>query len=239
MPDLDFSPQRPRQLLAVYPDRATAEAVLDEVQHLPGEEGRVGAAQDYVDSLRGEMHQEISDSYFSPQAAFIVTKEATKSLTIVLPLATLIGALIGLPFAAIEFGGLGVVARLLICAAIGAVGGATCGWIIGAGLGVKGPEEQAAAQRGVTVRVWPDDPRVREVMAKRRPLRLDVVDDAGRPLETITTEEQQQDDGAFERVEHRLPQPPGGDWSPVRDDAERHGRAVEGQAYVTEEQDER
>ncbi len=239
MPDLDFSPQRPRQLLAVYPDRATAQAVLDEVQRLPGEDGRVGDAQDYVDSLRGEMHQEISDSYFAPQAALIVTKEATKSLTIVLPIATLIGAIIGLPFAAIGFGGLGVAARLAICALIGAVGGATCGFIIGAGLGVKGPEEQAAAQRGVTVRAWPDHPRVREVMSKRHPLRLDVVDDAGRPLETIRTEEQDDDDGALERVEDRLPQPPGGDWSPVRDDAERHGRAVEGQDFVTEERDER
>lgn len=230
----EYVRQEPTQLLGVYRDRATAEAVLAEIRRRVAGDGRIGAAQDYLAALNAETRQEIDESLLGAQAGFIVTKEQTKSLAVALPAAIAVGAVIGALCGLIPFGGLGLVARVLVGAAIGAVGGATVGFIVGGGLGVRGPEEAEAAERGVTVRAWPDRPEVRDVMVNRAPIRLDVLDRAGRAIETITTEEQQTDDGAVQRVERRLTQPPGGDWGRVDAGDPRHGRAVEGQDFVTD-----
>ena len=52
-------------------------------------------------------------------------------------------------------------------------------------LGQKRPNEPMAAEQGVVVRVRHDRDDVRQLMLAAQPLRLDVVDDEGRPIETV------------------------------------------------------
>src|SRR5215211_2454404 len=151
----DVPSQEHRQLLGVYRDRATATDVLDRIHHLPEPEtGRVAAERDQVDSLRAEMRQELHDGVVAPQGALVLTKEATKGLAIIEPIAIAIGIVVAVPIAIVAGGSVGIGLRILIGVLIGAVGGATVGFVVGAGLGTKGPDEQDAAARGVTLRVW-------------------------------------------------------------------------------------
>src|SRR4051794_34930054 len=122
----DVPSQEHRQLLGVYRDRATAADVLDRIHRLPGPEtGRVAAERDTVDSLRAEMRQEMHDSVIAPQAAMVMTKEATKGLAVVEPIAIAIGIVIAVPIAVVAGGSVSLGLRILIGALIGAVGGAT------------------------------------------------------------------------------------------------------------------
>ena len=219
---------RRRELLGVYRDRSTAENVVREVAELAGSDGRAGDAHDYVDSLRSEMRQELRDTVFAPQAGLILTREASKGLSVILPICVAGGIVICLPLALAFGGAYSVAVRLLIAVVVGAAAGGTIGFIIGAAVGMRGPDDRAAAQRGVTVRAWPDRDDVREVMVAAKPLRLDVVDETGEPLETVTTEHGDGRGAVQELGEHVEPLPTG-DWSPVQADDPRHGRSVPGQ----------
>src|SRR3954453_14347768 len=236
VPSLDFRPQRPRELLGVYRDEEAAQHLLERVTQLADEHGRVGDSGDYVDSLRGEMRQELEDTIVAPQAALVLTKEATKTMAFVLPVATAIGAVLGLILAFVFGGSISVAGRVITGLVVGAAGGATVGFIVGAAVGMKGPAEQAAAQRGVTVRVWPDRDDVRQVMMDAAPIRLDVVDDAGQPIDTLLTEEANAGEGATApRLGRRLTEQRQGDWSPVQADDPRHGRSVPGQEALSDD----
>src|SRR5438874_1140564 len=70
----------------------------------------------------------------------------------------------------------------------------------------------AAAQRGVTVAVAPASEDVVDALERHRPLRIDVIDPAGRPVETLDTEEQHRPDGTAEALRGNLD----------ADDYERH-----------------
>src|SRR4051812_45604938 len=94
----DVPSQQHRQLLGVYRDRAAAVDVLERIHHLPEpESGRIGAERDTVDSLRAEMRQEMHDGVVAPQAVMVLSKEATKGLAVVEPVAIAIGILIAVP----------------------------------------------------------------------------------------------------------------------------------------------
>src|SRR3954471_17469827 len=206
--------KRRRELLGVYRNRETAEHVVREVSELAGD-GRVGDAHDYVDAMRSETRRETTESVFSPHAGLILTKESAKGLSIIMPIAIVVGIVICVPVALVFGSPVSVLARILIGLGIGAAGGGTIGFIIGAALGMRGPADRAAAQRGVTVRAWPDRSDIRDVMIAAAPLRLDVVDEFGELLGTVTTEH---GDGATagEELIERVAPLPTGDWSPVQ-----------------------
>lgn len=186
---MDFQPQRPHQLLAVYPDEQTAERVIVELRdrfQAPTHEGR---REDRRDALNAEMSDEMRASFAAPQAGIIYPKEAMKTAAWMFPVSILAGVVIMVPLALLLVprtsmsGG----ARAVIGGLIGAALGATIALVLMA-LGEKNPDEPMAAERGVTVRVDDDGDELRRVMLAAHPIRLDVVDDRGRPIETIAAE---------------------------------------------------
>ena len=180
------------ELVGVFGDEQEAEAAARRVGDRTGEGSgvRVGDPRDEVASLEGEMREETSESFLSPQSGFLLTKEMAKGTRIGVPAATLLGALVALPFALIPFGDFSFVGRLITLAAIGATGGAVFGFILGAGLSAKGPRDPMAAEKGTTVAVSASDPEAREALTERRPLRVDKVSDGGQAAETVATDEE-------------------------------------------------
>lgn len=188
MTDVDFQPPRRHELLAVYPDHETAERVLAELRaqlHEPG--AHEGTDQDRRDSLNAEMGEEMRQSFTAPQAGIIYTKEAMKTGAWMMPLCVVLGIVVALPIAFMFESEVSTGGRIIAAVAIGAAMGGTVALIL-MSLGQKNPDEPMAAERGVTVRVPDDTDELRRVMIAAHPIRLDVVDDEGRPIETIAEE---------------------------------------------------
>ena len=179
-----------RELIGVFEDEQAAQAAAERVagRGVDRSQVRVGDHRDEVTSLEGEMREEMDQSFLSPQAGFILTKEMAKGAGIALPVAVAAGALLALPFGFISFGGLVLWTRLLTMAAIGGAAGAVFGFILGGGLAAKGPAEPLGTEKGTTVGVNTSDPGVAEALAEEKPIRVDTVGD-GQPVGTVTTEE--------------------------------------------------
>lgn len=188
MAHVDFQPQRRHELLGVYPDERTAQKVVADIRARLGEKGaHRGTREDRRDSLNAEMGEEMLSSVTAPQAGVVYTKEALKTGAWMLPLCVAAGILVALPLAFIFDAGVSTGTRLVAAIGIGAAFGATVALVL-VSLGVKRPSEPMAAERGVTVRVPDDTEELRNLMIGAHPIRLDVVDDRGRPIETITEE---------------------------------------------------
>ncbi len=223
----------PYELLGVFPDRETADRVVETVRRrVPGSDGRVGNAEDYVDAMKAETVRESEDSIIA-NGALVMSKEGSKSVFAFVPIASAIGFVLALPIAWFALPDTAVWLRLVIALVVGAVGGGTIGWIAGMGLGVIGPDPQLAAQRGVTARVWPDSDDTRSVLLAEHPLRLDVLDATGLPVETLTTEREQSATGIKEQLELRATNPTD-QWHSADASDPRHGRAVAGQEATSE-----
>lgn len=165
-------------LLGVYADEAAARTAAGAARAAGAPAGavRVAAAGDDAASLDAEMQEEMTNSLASPQAFGVVPKEAVKGAAVTVPVAVAIGVVVALPFAFLPLPGaasMAIWAKLLIAAVVGAAGGATVGFVVGAGFAAMGPGEPMAAERGVTVRV--DDGRdvVEAALRSARPIRLD------------------------------------------------------------------
>jgi hypothetical protein len=223
----------PYELLGVFADRETADRVVEAVRRrVPGSDGRVGNAEDYVDAMKAETVRDSEDSIIA-NGALVMSKEGSKSVFAFIPVAAAIGVLLALPIAWFALPDTAVWLRLVIALAVGAVGGGTIGWIAGMGLGVIGPDPQLAAQRGVTARVWPDSEETRSVLLAGKPLRLDVLDATGLAVDTLTTERELTDTGIKEQLELRATNPTD-QWHSADARDPRHGRGVPGQDVATD-----
>jgi hypothetical protein len=219
--DQSFLPEQERELVVVYPDRDAAMAARQRLVDLGVGERQIDVDQesDEVASLRAEMRQELTDAWVVPNAAFIATKEGMKGMLGVGALAALIGALVGIPFAFIDFGGT-FLFRLLLFMGLGVVAGATIGFVAGPGVAAKRPGELMAAHRGTVVRVHEDTAEIRSaLLAGGDPLRMDEVDAESVPVETLLTEEQTDDRSTVDEVASNVEA--GDDYHP----AERERRA--------------
>lgn len=206
-------PDQHGQLLGVYETRQQAEAAarLAREAGVPENAIRIGDERDEVPALEAEMREEMTQSVVSPQAALVLPKRAAKAMSLVLPVAAVIGGLIGVPFAFMHFGNLAIGGRLLITVLIGAAAGVTAGYVF-AGAAVRGPAEPLAAERGVTVRIGSVDQAVVDALAASNPIRLDVVEgDTTVDLRTVTTEEDSDDSGVLDDMKATMRQPEG-DW---------------------------
>ena len=206
------------EALGVFKDRQSAEAAAERARDAGGDDSgiRVGDEADSRASLEAEMREEMEESWLSPQAALVTTKEAAKGMSVVIPIAAAVGVLVALPFAfLITFGGASRVLRLVIAVVTGGLGGASVGFIVGGGMAIKGPDEPLAAERGVTVRAPAARKEVVEALAEEEPVRLDTVAPSGRKTSTVRTEEEQEPDGVTEDLAQNARQPEG-DWSRSR-----------------------
>lgn len=172
----------------MYPDEATAQRVIAELQARFREPGaHRGTREDRRDSLNAEMGDEMLSSVTVPQAGIVYTKEAVKTGAWMLPLCIVAGIAVVLPLAFLFDGGVSFGTRLIAAVGIGAAFGITVALVL-VSLGAKRPNEPMAAERGVTVRVPDDTEEIRRMMIAAHPIRLDVVDDRGRPIETLAEE---------------------------------------------------
>ena len=223
----------PYELLGVFADRETAERVVDTVRRrVPGADGRVGNAEDYIDAMKAETVRDSEDSIVT-SGAVVMSKEGSKSVATLVPVAAAIGVVLALPIAWFALPDTAAWLRLVIALVVGMAGGGTIGWIAGMGLGVIGPDPQLAAQRGVTARVWPDNDEVRTLLLDGRPLRLDVLDATGLAVETLTTERELTDTSIKDQLDLRATNPTD-QWHSANADDPRHGRGVPGQQVATD-----
>lgn len=206
------------EALGVYEDQEQAEVAAERAR-TAGANGcgiRIGDEGDSTASLEAEMREEMEESWLSPQAAFVATKEAAKGLSLATPIGAALGALITVPFAlTMAFGVSQLWIRLLIAVGIGAMAGGTVGFIVGGGMAIKGPDEPLAAERGVTVRVADATKQVVDALADEEPIRLDTVAPSGRKTSTVKTEEERTADGVVENLAQNAREPEG-DWSRTR-----------------------
>jgi hypothetical protein len=194
-----------RELLVVYPTQERAEAAKARVLELGVEPTsvRVDAETDEIASLRAEMHEELTQAWIVPTAAFIATKEGAKGMGLIGAVAILISLAIAVPLAFIDFGStLGV--RLIVFSAVAVALGATIGFVAGAGAAAKRPGERMAAHRGTVLRVEGDTPELRRALLDLEPIRVDEVAHDDTPLDTIMTEGDEGSDGTVEDVAANL-----------------------------------
>lgn len=166
--------------------RAAARAVED-----AGARTEIGSSVGEVASLEAEMQQEMDDTIAGPGNVGPFTKEMSKGIALGVTGWALVCTVLALPLAFVPFGEVPFSARLVVAAALGAVTGATIGFVFGGGKGAEGPRETLAAERGVTLVVEADEAtleRVASTLAARRPIRLDRFGADGAPT-TLTTEE--------------------------------------------------
>ncbi len=186
-----------QNLIGVFRDEQAAKEAADAAAEAGVDRSRIriGERVDQVASLRGEMSEEMGNTVAGPGNVGPFTKESTKGIAVTTPVATLVGAVLALPLALlpIPFGDLGLGLRLVIAAVVGAAAGATLGLVLGGGLAAKGPGDQLASERGVTLGISFDDTeeadRVAGALRQRQPIRLDVMRGDGTPGSTVTTEE--------------------------------------------------
>jgi hypothetical protein len=200
-----------QRLIAVFEDEQAAEAAATAVRRAGGADVQVGGGRNSRTALQAEMREELEHTSAGAGNVGPFTKEMTKGLLVGTLVGGLVGGLLGLPAAFIAFGDVNLATRLLITIGVGVAAGATLGFVMGGGLGAKGPVEQLAAERGVTLSVTTADPTVADVLRRHDPIRVDVVD-GDQPVATVTSED---DEGPVQEVRGTVVQAEG-DWSPVR-----------------------
>ncbi|MGH8902548.1 MAG: YrzE family protein [Egibacteraceae bacterium] len=199
-----------RHLLGVFRDRATAESAADEARAAGVDDGQIHVQrrEDEIASLRAEMRAELEDSWFSPQAGFILAKETAKGAVVAILLMGAVGAVLGAVLAFVFPAGLSLWVRLLAFSALGAMAGSTAGFIVGGLAAQKGSQKRLAAERGVTVRVENAASEVQQALSEEEPIRLDVVQADGTPTgTTLATEEDHTDEGVAQDFERAWREP--------------------------------
>ena len=181
-----------KRVVGVYPDEVSAQEAAQEAEQAGGKNVRVGARQDEVAALMGEMREETGEAWAGPSVGPF-TKEMARSVPRWTVGCALIGALVTLALNFLGGGNLEVGARLLIAAFVGAVFGGTIGFLVGGGFFEPRRKASAnlAAEEGVVVgadEVGDEVDATDRAMAGHEPIRVDVVDAEG-PEETVTTEE--------------------------------------------------
>jgi hypothetical protein len=177
-----------RTLLGVYPSRRRAEQVARSVKEAGVDPAAVhiGDPRDSAASLEAEMEGEVADSWGSPAAPLLFTKEMAKGAVLATVLGGIVGLLVALPFAFLLHWEPAPL-RIALTLGIGVAFGATVGIVIGGGWSER-RDHRLAAERGVPLRVDTARAEVAGVMTTDDVIRLDELDH-GELVRTVTTEE--------------------------------------------------
>jgi hypothetical protein len=146
---------------------------------------RIGDERDRIRETEAEMLDEVDTSVMGPGNIGPFTKEMQKAIVPLTIIGGVVGTLLALPFAAIQFGEFEVWARLLILGVCGAAVGSVVGFQIGGAFGARRPEERLASERGVTVAVDDAPPQAIDALRALHPIRLDGFEEHGRPTGTL------------------------------------------------------
>ena len=176
--------------MAVYEDRARAEHARDVL--FDAGIGPQGVALDEplarVASLKGEQHQEFAEAWVIPNAGVVYPKEAARGLVAYSALGALVGGVLGVGLAFLDFG-YSLAAQLVVMCSIGITFGLAVGMVIGPAVASRRPAEQPPAVTGSVLMVKPDDPKARAALIRTSPVRIDSFTADGIPLETIDVDE--------------------------------------------------
>lgn len=208
----------PRQVVAVFRTPDAARTAAGAARQAGATDVRVNSDQGDVLSLQSEMRDEMEHTFIGPGNVGPFTKEMSKGMSAGTIVGAIVGAVAALPFAVVDFG-LPVWQRVVIALAVGAFAGSTVGFVLGGGLGARGPAEPLAAEEGTTVVATVAAARLDDVeRALANSPGLIRVDLAVRdqPLDNIAEE----DDTTLRDISAKTVQGEG-DWSHVRaDDAD-------------------
>jgi hypothetical protein len=174
------------RLVAVYDSEDDARAALRSLERAGIESGdvRVADPRDRLAAIEGEMRGEVMHSVAGPGNVGPFTKEMAQGSVLGVLVGGVIGLVIALPFAAIDFGFVWW-GRMLLLAIVGAVVGATIGWIIGGGFGAKRPDEPLAGESGITLAVETSIP-ARQALLTTNARRIDIVEADGHAVNTLS-----------------------------------------------------
>lgn len=185
------------ELVAVFRDEQQAKDAAREVEEVLGRtaQPRIGDREGELLSLKSEMREELDHTMAGPGNIGPFTKEMTKGIVVGVVLGVVVGFVVSVPLGFLPFPDVGLGARLLIAGLVGAFAGSTIGFVDGGGLAAKGPAEPLAAERGTPVVVdvrTPDEVRrATEAFRHHSPIRVDLTTADGRPITTMTNEEEE------------------------------------------------
>ena len=188
MPEQDFSSSPDERIVAVFPDKATAERAADQARRKGGQNVTVNDPDDEVRALVGEMREETSESWAGPSVG-VYTPEMARHIPGPTAAASLLGAVIAIPLAFLVGGDVSLMARLLIAAVCGAVGGGTIGFLAGGFIGARRRATlDLAEERGVVVGLQGGQPDAVKALVDAGAMRVDRLVGA-RPVDTVTSHE--------------------------------------------------
>lgn len=203
-----------QKLVAVFTDQRAADAAVEALRGSGVADSaiEVGAALDERTALQAEMREEMEHTTAGPGNIGPFTKEMSKGLSVGTVIGIVVGVALVLPVAFFTFTDESLAIRLIIAASVGAAAGATVGFVGGGGFAAKSPNEELAAERGVTVSVTSPPESAVEVMQRFDPIRVDIVRGT-QPVDTAATEEDDIGDGAMGRLRSRIVDGGEGDWT--------------------------
>jgi len=182
--EIDARSGRLTGLVAVYPDRTTVGRVREQLEARGVSPGRIRSGE-HAASLDAEMRREVDGAVGGPGVGVFMTGgQASGALTLALlvgAVGAVLGAIVGIP-------ALGVFGpwywRALWGAVIGAAVFGTVGLVVGGGFAAEHPDEDPAAQAGVSLEVQTVNTSVLEILREAGPTRLDEFRD-GEVVRTI------------------------------------------------------
>jgi hypothetical protein len=203
-----------QKLVAVFTDQRAADAAVEAVRRsgVAAASIAVGSSLDERTALQGEMREEMEHTTAGPGNIGPFTKEMSKGLSVGTLIGIVVGVALAVPFAFFTFTDESLVIRLIIAASVGAAAGATVGFVGGGGFAAKSPNEELAAERGVTISITDPPESVVGVLERFDPIRIDIVRGA-QPVDTAATEEDETGDGAMGRLRSRIVDGGEGDWT--------------------------
>ena len=185
MAEVDTNNTRNERIVAVFPDEATAERAAAEARNRGARDVAINDPNDDVKALMGEMREETSESWAGPSIG-VFTPEMARHIPGPTAAFALVGALLALPLAFLDFG----IGRVILCAFAGAAAGGTIGFLIGGYLGARRRANiDLAEERGVVVGVEGGNAAAAEALVAAGPMRVDrLVNQV--PIDTVTSHEE-------------------------------------------------
>jgi hypothetical protein len=173
-------PQEERTLRATYRSREQAERAATGIRR-QGFEPSIDEPADERAVLRAEMRDEVESAVVGPGSVGPFTKSMTKGIVGGVPVAALIGVILGGLIALIPWGfGLSTVLRVVLGIGIGGFAGAVVGFMLGGFVKSRMEKEgegrlDAEAGSIVSIRTTTQDEarRVREFLEAGDPMRID------------------------------------------------------------------
>lgn len=177
------------RIVAVFPDQAAAERAAARARSCGGQDVAIGDRDDDVRALVGEMREETSESWAGPSVA-IYTPEMARHIPGPTAAFAAVGAVVALPLAFFNFGDVSLIARLIIAAVCGAVGGGTIGFLAGGFIGARRRAVlDLTEERGVVVGMRGGHPAATVALAEAGALRIDRIL-GQQPVDTIASHEE-------------------------------------------------